>query len=161
MDTSFIINHEPLAMILAVTDDRMLNRKITQYARSRGCYAYAADDPEISDFSHPAVINVGDVVQVAISTGGRSPLMAKVLREKMEPVVNNVINELTLDQIQLQEQLRITAQEILPSPEQRKKFLVSLRDDADVLRLLEAKKITEANVLANERLGEYAQRISD
>ena len=153
-----IKKNEPLDMILAVTDDRKLNREIVQYARARNCYAYAADDPEVSDFSHPAVINIGDVVQVAISTGGRSPLMSKTLREKVEPVVKNVINGLILDQIKLQEQLRVSAQEILPSPAQRKKFLVSLRDDEEVLKLLDAKKFSEANRLANELLDEYAQK---
>jgi hypothetical protein len=69
-----------------------------------------------------------------------------------------VINGLILDQIKLQEQLRVSAQEILPSPAQRKKFLVSLRDDEEVLKLLDAKQFSEANRLANELLDEYAQK---
>ena len=159
-NVDFISNYDQLILILAVTDDRKLNRKIIDFAKFHGSYAYAADDPDVSDFSHPAVINVGDVVQVAISTGGKSPLMAKALREKVEPILQNAVNELILSQIKLQEQLRVKAQEILPSPDHRKKFLITIRDDEKVLELLEAKKISEANALAHERLDEYVLKIS-
>ena len=159
-NVDFISNYDQLILILAVTDDRKLNRKIIDFAKFHGCYAYAADDPDVSDFSHPAVINVGDVVQVAISTGGKSPLMAKALREKVEPILQDAVNGLILSQIKLQEQLRVKAQEILPSPDHRKKFLITIRDDEKVLELLEAKKISEANALAHERLDEYVLKIS-
>ncbi len=159
-NVDFIINYDQLILILAVTDDRKLNRKIIDFAKIHGCYAYAADDPEVSDFSHPAVINVGDVVQVAISTGGKSPLMAKTLREKVEPILQNAVNELILNQIKLQERLRVKAQEILPSSDHRKKFLIAIRDDEKVLELLEANKISEANALAHKRLDEYVLKIS-
>ena len=69
-------------LVIAGTDDRNLNRKIVDAARRRRCYAYALDDPEYSDFSHPAVINFADTLQVALSTGGRSPLMARRLKEQ-------------------------------------------------------------------------------
>jgi precorrin-2 dehydrogenase/sirohydrochlorin ferrochelatase len=159
-NVDFISNYDQLILILAVTDDRKLNRKIIDFAKIHGCYAYAADDPEVSDFSHPAVINVGDVVQVAISTGGKSPLMAKTLREKVEPILQNAVNELIINQIKLQERLRVKAQEILPSSDHRKKFLIAIRDDEKVLELLEANKISEANALAHKRLDEYVLKIS-
>ncbi len=159
-NVDFISNYDQLILILAVTDDRKLNRKIIDFAKIHGCYAYAADDPEVSDFSHPAVINVGDVVQVAISTGGKSPLMAKTLREKVEPILQNAVNELIINQIKLQERLRVKAQEILPSSDHRKKFLIAIRDDEKILELLEANKISEANALAHKRLDEYVLKIS-
>ena len=58
---------------MATTNDRALNRKIVEKARKMKSYAYASDDPEVSDFAHPSVINVADTVQIAISTGGSSP----------------------------------------------------------------------------------------
>ena len=60
---------------MATTNDKGLNRKIVQKARKMKSYAYASDDPEISDFAHPSVINIADTLQVAISTGGSSPAM--------------------------------------------------------------------------------------
>lgn len=159
-NVEFLDKYSQLILVLATTDDRELNRKIVHYAKSKGCYTYATDDPEVSDFSHPAVINIGDTVQVAISTGGKSPLMAKALREKIEPVIQTAVDELILNQIKLQEQLRIAAQEILPSPDHRKRFLVALRDDEEVIKLLDDKLLSEANALAHVRLEQYVLTIS-
>ena len=156
----FIKKYKQLSLVLATTDDRELNREIVLFGKSHGCYAYAADDPRVSDFSHPSVINVEDTVQVAISTGGRSPLMAKTLREQLEPIIKNSINDLILNQIKLQEQLRVEAQQILPSVEYRKKFLIELMHDGEVNKLLDEKKISAARALAHERLNTYISRNS-
>ncbi len=39
---------------------------------------YSVDNPALSDFILPAVAHVGDV-KIAVSTGGKSPAMARVL----------------------------------------------------------------------------------
>ena len=156
----FIKKYKQLSLILATTDDCELNREIVLFGKSHGCYVYAADDPEVSDFSHPSVINIKDTVQVAISTGGRSPLMGKTLRERVEPIIKNSINDLILNQIKLQEQLRVEVQQILPSAEYRKKFLIELMNDGEVNKLLDEKKISTARALAYERLNTYVLRNS-
>jgi len=75
-DASFLSKYNPY-LVMATTTDKALNRKIVEKARKMKSYAYASDDPEISDFSHPSVINIADTVQVGISTGGSSPAMAR------------------------------------------------------------------------------------
>src|SRR3989304_2137687 len=75
-DGDFLSKYKPF-LVMAATDDRELNRKIIQKAKKMKCFVYASDDPEVSDFAHPSVINIEDTVQIAISTGGRSPAMAK------------------------------------------------------------------------------------
>ena len=72
-NANFLINYKPY-LVMATTTDRELNRKIVEKARKMKSYAYASDDPEVSDFAHPSVINVADTVQIAISTGGSSPV---------------------------------------------------------------------------------------
>ena len=80
----FLKNYDRLILVMAATDDKALNRKIVDSAKQLRCYAYAVDDPEVSDFNHPSVMNFHDTVQVAISTGGKSPLMAKALKQKIK-----------------------------------------------------------------------------
>jgi len=160
-NVDFINKYHKLFLILATTDNRKLNREIVLFGKSHGYYVYAADDPEVSDFSHPSIINIGDTIQVAISTGGKSPLMGKTLREQVEPIIKNSISDLILNQIKLQEQLRIEAQRILPSPEHRKSFLIELMHDDEVNQFLEEKKISEANTIAYERLNRYLLRVSN
>ena len=62
-DASFLSEYKPY-LVMATTTDKALNRKIVEKARKMKSYAYASDDPEISDFSHPSVINIADTVQV-------------------------------------------------------------------------------------------------
>ena len=83
-DASFLSKYKPY-LVMATTTDRALNRKIVEKARKMKSYAYASDDPEISDFSHPSVINIADTVQVGISPGGSSPAMARKIKIKRNP----------------------------------------------------------------------------
>ncbi|GIS96396.1 MAG: hypothetical protein CM1200mP23_2020 [Nitrososphaerota archaeon] len=86
---------------MATTSDRMLNRKIVEKARKIKTYAYASDDPEISDFAHPSVINIADTIQIAISTGGSSPAMARKIKLKAESFFKKNISNEDIYQIKL------------------------------------------------------------
>jgi precorrin-2 dehydrogenase/sirohydrochlorin ferrochelatase len=147
-------------LILATTDDRKLNREIVLFGKSHRCYVYAADDPQVSDFSHPSVINIDDTVQVAISTGGRSPLMGKALREKVEPIIKKAVSELIVHQIKLQEQLRIKIQMYIPSTEYRKNFLIEIINNEKINKYLEENNNAMATTLAEDHLKEYLLRNS-
>ena len=147
-------------LILATTDDRKLNREIVLFGKSHRCYVYAADDPQVSDFSHPSVINIDDTVQVAISTGGRSPLMGKSLREKVEPIIKKSVSKLIINQIKLQEQFRIKIHKVIPSTEYRKKFLIEIINDKKINKYLEENNNAMANTLTEDHLKEYLLRNS-
>ena len=98
---SFLSKYKPY-LVMATTTDRTLNRKIVEQARKMKAYAYASDDPEISDFSHPSVINIADTVQVGISTGGSSPAMARKIKIKKESFLKKNISSEDIYQIKLQ-----------------------------------------------------------
>lgn len=55
---------------------------IAREARARGVLVNVMDDIPNCDFAAPAVVRRGDLV-IAISTGGRSPALAKRLREEL------------------------------------------------------------------------------
>jgi len=155
-NVDFLKDYKQLDLILATTDDPDINREILVVGKKKyGCYVYAADDPQVSDFSHPSVININDTVQVAISTGGRSPLMGKSIRQDLEPLIKKSISDLILMQINLQDQLRSKSKKMIPSVEYRKKFLTELLGDKSVNQCLEEKKIPMARELAYERLNAF------
>ena len=155
-NVEFLKDYKQLDLILATTDDPDINREILVVGKKKyGCYVYAADDPQVSDFSHPSVININDTVQVAISTGGRSPLMGKSIRQNLEPLIKKSISDLILMQINLQDQLRSMSKKMIPSVEYRKKFLTELLGDKSVNQCLEEKKIPMARELAYERLNAF------
>ena len=155
-NVDFLKDYKQLDLILATTDDPDINREILVVGKKKyGCYVYAADDPQVSDFSHPSVININDTVQIAISTGGRSPLMGKSIRQDLEPLIKKSISDLILMQINLQDQLRSMSKKMIPSVEYRKKFLTELLGDKSVNQCLEEKKLSIARELAYERLNAF------
>jgi precorrin-2 dehydrogenase / sirohydrochlorin ferrochelatase len=108
------------------------------------CYVYASDDPEVSDFSHPSVINIEDTIQIAISTGGRSPAMARKLKMQTEKIFKKTIKMEDIYQIKLQKIARDAAKKTLPTQLERKKFLYSILSDKSIKQLIKDKKLKKA-----------------
>ena len=70
-------------LVIACTDSREVNAKVTREAAERNLLTLCADDPEAGNFVSPSVIRRGDLL-LTISTGGGSPTLAAVLRERLE-----------------------------------------------------------------------------
>jgi len=70
------------ALVFACTNDRKVNRRIGREARRRGIPVVVADARDESTFFSPATIRDGDL-QVAVSTGGASPRLAREIRERI------------------------------------------------------------------------------
>ena len=142
-DAKFLAQYKPF-LVMAATDDKEINRKIVQKAKKMKCFAYAADDPEVSDFAHPSVINIKDTVQIAISTGGRSPAMARKLKLKTEKIFKKQITDEDIYQIQLQQIARNAAKGKIENQKERKKFLYSIINDSEIKQLIKDEKIKNA-----------------
>jgi precorrin-2 dehydrogenase/sirohydrochlorin ferrochelatase len=72
-------------MVIAATDDQEANRQIASRARKQGLLVNAVDQPEDCNFIMPSIVKRGDL-QVAISTAGKSPALAKKLRKDLETI---------------------------------------------------------------------------
>jgi precorrin-2 dehydrogenase/sirohydrochlorin ferrochelatase len=68
---------------VASSDDPRERDRIAAEARARGVLVNVMDDVPNCDFAAPAIVRRGDLV-LAISTGGRSPALARRLREELE-----------------------------------------------------------------------------
>jgi len=71
------------AMVMVATGDSFTNRQVAEAAQNRNLLVNVADAPEHCSFMVPAVCRRGDLT-VSISTGGKSPALARTLREKLE-----------------------------------------------------------------------------
>ena len=152
-DASFLSKYKPY-LVMATTSDRTLNRKIVEKARRMKSYAYASDDPEISDFAHPSVINIADTVQIAISTGGSSPAMARKIKLKAEPFFKKNISSEDIYQIKLQKFARFEVKQVLPTQLDRKKFLYAVMNDRRVKELLKEGRYKMAQARVKKMLRE-------
>lgn len=70
-------------LVIAATDDPETNQAIWSEALARGCLINVVDDPQHSNFIVPAIVRRGEM-NIAISTGGSSPALARRLRERIE-----------------------------------------------------------------------------
>jgi precorrin-2 dehydrogenase/sirohydrochlorin ferrochelatase len=69
--------------LFGTTDDREVNVRIHQAAVERGIPCNIADVPELCTFTVPAAFSRGDL-SIAISTAGKSPALARRIREQLE-----------------------------------------------------------------------------
>ncbi len=70
-------------LAFVATDDRSVNATVAAEGKERRVWVNAVDDPPYCDFIMPGIAQQGDLI-VAISTSGKSPAMARKMREEIE-----------------------------------------------------------------------------
>ncbi len=70
-------------LVIAATDDVELNSRIAQDAEKRGLLCNVVDYPQQGNFILPSLVQRG-ALTVAISTSGKSPALARQLRQDLE-----------------------------------------------------------------------------
>jgi precorrin-2 dehydrogenase / sirohydrochlorin ferrochelatase len=76
------------ALAICATDDPDTNAVLARGARRRGVLVNVVDDPDTGTFTVPAVVRHGRV-QVAVSTGGASPLLARRIRDQIAAQISD------------------------------------------------------------------------
>ena len=82
-----------VVLAIAATDDRELNARVAAAARARNLLANVVDDAELSGFIVPAIVDRSPVV-IAVSSGGTAPVLARLIRERLETAVDESIGPL-------------------------------------------------------------------
>jgi precorrin-2 dehydrogenase / sirohydrochlorin ferrochelatase len=157
-DASILDNYKNQFLVLAATNDKILNRKLVEKGRSMGSFVYAADDPQFSDFSYTSIINIEGILQVAISTYGKSPIMARKVRIKLERILYKIIRKSDIENTKLQEFARAAAKTRLKTTETRKEFLYSLIRDNKIQSLIDEDRLEDARIATLELLNKWEDR---
>ena len=147
----FISELKP-SLIITTTNDKKINQKIINYAKKKKIIAYSSDNPEDSDFSNAAIIDFEKMIQIAIFTGGQSPVMSKKIKSKAENVLKKVISKEDIIQIKIQKMSRKLAKEIIPTQLERKECLKSIMNDNHIDQLIKDGQIKKAEKRAIEIL---------
>lgn len=134
-------------LAIAATDDRRTNERIFHWAMDKKILVNVVDDPSHSSFIVPSIVERKDLV-VAISTSGRSPALARLLRQKLEkeigPEYNLLLNLLG----------RVRQKVLSQGTEQRENQRIFRRlVKADLLSLIKRKKFQELNRRLKAHLG--------
>ena len=73
-------------IVIAATDDNVVNSKVSELAKAKGIPVNVVDAPDLCSFIVPSIID-RNPVQIAISTGGASPVLARLLRSRLETFI--------------------------------------------------------------------------
>lgn len=80
-------------MLILATDNPSLHEKVKAIAKQKGILTNVADTPEQCDFYLGGIVTKGDL-KIAISTNGKSPTLAKRLRQLFEEALPNDTQQL-------------------------------------------------------------------
>jgi precorrin-2 dehydrogenase / sirohydrochlorin ferrochelatase len=155
-DVDVLDTYDDIFLVIAATDDKELNRRLVEKGRKMGAFVYAVDDPTVSDFSYASIINIEDVMQIAVSTSGRSPLMARRIRIRAERVLRRVIKKTDIEMAKLQEFARNAAKSKIETVMERKEFLYCVEGDNHIQAMLKENKIEEAKVATLNLLNRWS-----
>ncbi len=142
-DASILSIHKPY-MVITTTNDKKLNQKIINDAKSKKIIAYSSDNPELSDFSNPAIIDFEDLIQIAIFTGGKSPAMAKKLRIESEKIFKKIITKEEIGQMKIQNIVREIAKNKIATQNERKDYLNSIMSNKEIKQLIKEGQLKKA-----------------
>jgi siroheme synthase-like protein len=70
-------------LAVAATGDRSLNKRVSKEAKEQKVLLNVVDNPDLSDFIVSSVVHRGDI-SIAVSTGGKSPALARKIRTGLE-----------------------------------------------------------------------------
>ncbi len=104
-------------LVFACADDETVNHQVATLARQHGILVNVADDPDYCDFFMPSIIDRSPV-QIAISTGGASPILARLLKARLESSIPAAFGRLG----KLLKDFRQRVKEQFPDSKSRRQF---------------------------------------
>jgi len=124
-------------LVIAATGADAVNESVFRQAEARGILCNAVDEPERCHFYYPAIVRRG-ALQIAISTAGLSPALARRLRQELEeqfgPEYEHWLEELGM--------LRQKAFTLRADPKRRTRLLHRLAGRKGYERFLRAERRT-------------------
>jgi precorrin-2 dehydrogenase / sirohydrochlorin ferrochelatase len=137
-------------LVIASTDNQRVNEAVAADCRRRKIPVNVVDVTPLCEFIVPAIMESGSI-QIAISTGGKSPALARTLKEDLQQMVGPEYAELN----DVLGTLREGAKEVLPTDVDRKEFFdgIIARGVLDMLREGRRKEAYEAIAAACQAAG--------
>ncbi len=77
---------ENIALVIAATNDRTVNQQVSEAARQRQIPINVVDDPDLCTFIMPSIVDRSPLL-IVISSGGQSPVLARLLRAQLEIMI--------------------------------------------------------------------------
>jgi uroporphyrin-III C-methyltransferase/precorrin-2 dehydrogenase/sirohydrochlorin ferrochelatase len=140
------------ALVFAASGDEAADREVVRAARAAGIPVNAVDRPALCDFYTPAIVNRAPVT-VAIGTEGAGPVLAQMIRARIEQMLSPSLGALAV----LAASYRSAVEHLLPQGSARRAFWSAFFSGAPA-RSLEIGDMAEARAAADDLLARRAAR---
>ena len=104
-------------LVVSATDNKETNQLVAKSAEEQNILVNVVDNPELCSFIFPAIIDRSPIV-AAVSSGGAAPVLARLLRAKIETMISPAYGRLA----HLAERYRNDVKKHLKEPAQRRIF---------------------------------------
>jgi len=139
-------------MVIAATDDPELNRRVSLAAKRQNLLINAVDQPEDCNFIVPSILQRGDLI-IAVSTSGKSPALARKIRQELEATFGDEYQSLLV----MMGRLRKDVLSLSLSSEENKALFLKLADSG-LLTALEKKDWEEVAAILGKAFGRAVSR---
>ncbi|MCO6049472.1 siroheme synthase CysG [Mesorhizobium sp. RP14(2022)] len=143
---------EGAVLAFAATGDETSDRRISEDARARKVAVNCVDRPDLCDFFTPALVNRAPVA-VAIGTEGAGPVLAQMIRARIDRMLSPSLGRLAT----LAASLRDRVEHLVPKGNLRRRFWKSFFEGAPA-RAMEIGHFDEAQEAAEELLARRLER---
>ena len=124
-------------LVVVASGDEELCNHVCGIAQSK--LVNRADYPQEGDIIVPTSFNIGEI-EISIFTNGKSPLMARQLRKKIQ----SIITEEDILEIELQDYARTELKTIVDDQKERREYLYEIFEDEKINNLIKNNEIDEA-----------------
>ena len=142
-------------LIIAATDDEAVNQQVAQHAHQHNIPVNVVDQPGLCSFYMPSIVDRSPVI-VSVSTGGASPVLARLLRSRLETFIPTHYGQLAT----MADEYRTRVKQTFSQITQRRRFWENVLDGS-VAELALSGKESEARELLETSLAEGKESISD
>lgn len=133
------------ALAIAATADKEVNVRVAEAAKADNVPVNVVDNPALCSFIMPSVVD-RDPVQIAVSTGGASPVLARLLRVKLETLIPASYGRLAT----VVREFRGRVKQRFPEFRQRRRFWENILQGPVVEMLFAGREAAAVQALENE-----------
>ena len=108
---------ENFRLVVSATNHQETNKRVAKASHDKGILVNVVDTPSLCSFIFPAIIDRSPII-AAVSSGGSAPVLARLLRAKIETTLSPAYGQLA----KLAEKFRIHVKQSISDPNQRRIF---------------------------------------
>lgn len=130
-------------LVVVASGDKQLSDYVSDISKDK--LINRADFPDGGDIIVPTSFSIGDI-EISIFTNGKSPLMARQLRKRIQ----SIITEEDILEIELQDYSRSLLKKYVPNQKDRRDYLYKIFEDKKIQNLIESGEINKAKAVICE-----------